>query len=179
MYYKLIDDYTISSSAVERKTPDGRPVSNFTAWLEAQSPDYRLAHGWRVLRLPVQESTESGEPGEPGEELPPSDKRYRMRYSIDCDDIVGVYGEYVPPVVPFNMLKTALRANMEAAGLVAMLDAYLQSDPKIKQVWDEAIVIESDSPLIAAAMDAMESAGLKTREELVAIMEASRTTLQV
>lgn len=165
MFYKYIDEYTISSSAVERKTPDGRPVSNFTAWLSCRPEEYRVANGWYELSMPF--------------EAPPEGAMYRTRYAVDGNVIVGSYEEYVPPVVPFNMLKTALRANMEAAGLGAMLDDYLQSDPKIKQVWDEAIVIESDSPLIAAAIDAIESAGLKTREELVAIMEASRTTLRV
>jgi len=46
MYYKNDDAYDPTNSGSVNKTPTGRPVSNFTKWLENQTQTYRESQGW-------------------------------------------------------------------------------------------------------------------------------------
>lgn len=176
MLYKLIDRYNIISSASQNKTSDGRPVSNFTAWMESKPKDFQIANGWMELDLsalhPYDADIESGVE-------PDMSKNYRQVYEIVDNVIVMSWEEYEVPIQAFNMLKTLLRENMRAAGMEQILDDYLASNPEAKKKWEECIVLESNSSFIVDAIAMIVGAGIKTEAEMREIMEKSRTTLTV
>lgn len=183
MYYKLIDDYTIQSSVTVNKTPEGRPVSNFTAWLRAKPEEYRISLGWyELLEEPFPGSEDiSGNISEISDfQHVEESNNYRLRYSLSENNVIhGVWEEYVVETPPFNMLRTTLRQNMTEAGLGEVLDAYLASNDKAKLLWDECIVLESNSEFIINAVQTIAAMGLKTEAELQEILEKSRTNLVV
>ena len=181
MYYKLIDDYTLQSSVSVNKTPEGRPVSNFTAWLRAKPAEYRISLGWYELVEDPHPTTEiSSEISAEYLDGELTDKNYRLRYSLSENNVIhGVWEEYVVETPPFNMLKTALRQNMTEAGLGEVLDAYLASNAKAKLRWDECLVLESNSEFVINAVQTIVAMGLKTEAELQEILEKSRTNLVV
>lgn len=170
MYYKLINDYELLSSSSTKVTPDGRPVSNFTVWLDSKSPEYRIAMGWyELITDQPPESTEEN-----------AGKTYRLKYQLSANNVVlGTWEEYVVEEPSFNMLKTSLRKNMTEAGLGEVLDGYLASNAEAKRMWDECLVLESNSPFVVNAVQAIVGMGLKTDAELKEILEKSRTNLVV
>lgn len=169
MKYKLVDRYNILSSASQKVTPEGRPVSNFTAWLDAKSEEYRISQGWYEL-VDVSEISST-------ENLP--NKNYRYAYTIHDNVIHAELEEYAVEQPAFNMLKTALRKNMVDAGLGDVLNEYLASNSEAKLLWDECIVLESDSSFIVNTIQMIVSMGLKTEAELHEILEKSKTNLIV
>ena len=206
MKYKLIDRYNILSSASQKVTPEGRPVSNFTAWIESKPIDYQVEKGWLELDLsaphPFDSEAESGDDiGETGTLLTEIysgigennttikdynagvksvlAKNYIQAYEIVNNVIVMSWEEYEVPIQVFNMLKTLLRENMREAGIESVLDNYLETDATAKKKWDECVVLESNSPFITNAISTIVGAGIKTEEEMKEIMEKSRTTLTV
>lgn len=176
MLYKLIDRYNIISSASQNKTPDGRPVSNFTAWMESKPKDFQIANGWMDLDLSALHPYDAD--GE-SEVEPDMSKNYRQVYEIVDNVIVMSWEEYEVPVQVFNMLKILLRENMRAAGIEHVLDNYLETDAAAKKKWEECIVLESNSSFIVDAISMIVGAGIKTEAEMREIMEKSRTTLTV
>lgn len=206
MLYKLIDRYNTLSSASQNVTPEGRPVSNFTAWIESRTKDYQVEKGWLALDLsaphPFDSVAESGDDmGESGTLLTEIysgigennttikdynsgaksvlAKNYRQAYEIINNVIVMFWEEYEVPIQVFNMLKTLLRENMRAAGIEPVLDNYLETNTAAKKKWDECVVLESNSPFITNAISMIVGAGIKTEAEMREIMEKSRTTLTV
>lgn len=176
MLYKLIDRHNILSSASQHKTPDGRPVSNFSAWMESKPKDFQIANGWMDLDLSAPHPYDAD--GE-SEVEPDMSKNYRQVYEIVDNVIVMSWEEYEVPVQVFNMLKTLLRENMREAGMEQILDDYLASNPDAKKKWEECIVLESNSSFIVDAISMIVGAGIKTEAEMREIMEKSRTTLTV
>jgi hypothetical protein len=163
MLYQIIDANTLKSSAELNMLPNGAPCGNVTAWLESH-PEAQTQYGWYVLN---------------SEAVQPETGTYRQRYDLVENVIVMSWEEYVPPKPVFNMLKTLLRRNMTEAGLGDVLNAYLSDDADAKLIWDECIILESNSTLILNAVQSIIGMGLKTEEEVWEILEKSRTSLVV
>lgn len=87
------------------------------------------------------------------------------------DDVPYVAPPAVP-ASPIRVSKLKLRRALRASGLEPALDAFLGSDPIYQKDWDDAQELQSDDPILVAAMPLMcQQAGI-TEEQGQTILES-------
>lgn len=61
------------------------------------------------------------------------------------------------PNVPFRISKEKLSDAMRSAGLYAQFRGYLAADPDRLDRWNDAVVLDSDNPMVLEAIPAIQS----------------------
>ena len=150
MYYKL-ELGRVATSAMVKRTWDGDPVSDFTAWLDLQTPEARSLHGWRdaIVRDPHPGGTAVEEFEDDGEAI-------RVRWRV-----------VVVPVRAKQLSKLALRKWLEARGLGGAFQAMLDSDPAMRMDWNDAVTLDDDDPKVLAVCDAFVAQNLLSDGDVV------------
>lgn len=161
MFYSVKNGLLGLSSDVH-VTHDGAPVSNFTAWLEAKSPAERVAFGW------YDELVTSEGPGD----------YWVDEYRVEDGKVVQTWIDRTPAPRAFQVSKLLLRQNLRALGLETALNGIIALSPEATTDWNDAVTLDSDSPLVLGAIATMVGMGLLTQEQTVDLMQRSRSEYQ-
>ena len=161
MFYSVTGKWLLKSVDVH-VTPDGAPVSNFTAWLEAKSPEERLALGW------YDSFVSSARPG----------NYWTDEYHIADGVIVQTWADHTPAPRAFQISKLLLRTNLRALGLEDALEGLIHSSATTERDWNDAVTLDSDSPLVLGAVSTFVDNGSLTQEQATDLLTKSRSEYQ-
>lgn len=162
MFYS-VNNGTLKLSSDMHVTPEGAPVSNFTAWLEAKSRAERAAFGW------YDELVTSERPGD----------YWVDEYRVEDGKVVQTWADHTPAPRAYQVSKLLLRQNLRELGLEAALNGLIASSPQTTSDWNDAVTLDSDSPLVLGAIATLVGMGLLTQEQSVDLLQRSRSEYQV
>jgi len=162
MFYS-VNEGRIRLSGDQHVTPDGSPVSNFTAWLEAKSPAERTALGWYDTLV------SSERPGD----------YWVDEYHVADGAVVQTWVDRTPAPRAFQVSKLLLRQNLRALGLETALNGLIASSPEASTDWNDAVTLDSDSPLVLGAIATLVGTSLLTQEQATDLLQRSRSEYQV
>jgi hypothetical protein len=95
----------------------------------------------------------------------------------DADQITQVWTAYEPPAPqPFSLSKVKLLRAFDALGVLDVFCAFLAADQKRKLLWDAAVTIETNDPLVVDVLPSV--AAQFGIADMGAFLESCRSDIQ-